>query len=249
MNPIAYFFSFLTITVIIIAFNVQLPPITDALSQEIIARRKAYVASISPTARIIVNNGTHLFFMDDSKQIFGLDDSGKTYSFSGLNSMSVYKDCIKLMHNDSISLCIGRENPDQDITFSLDHVSIIAIKAELLPVLRKNLYVELQKYGVSPTHECEHDGEIWGCDLNSKKFYTACGYFSVYNFSDLRRVTIEDLRDNPLYDGSYIIHVYVKWYEDEEEYEEEYDIHFALKDATFDNLLAMFKGIRNRRNE
>lgn len=65
-------------------------------------------------------------------------------------------------------------------------------------------------------------------------------------FSDLRRVTIKDLRDNSLYDGGYIIHVYVKWdgYDDFE-----YEIHFKSKNATYDNLLAMFKGIQNRKYE
>ena len=215
-----------------------------ALRQETIERRKEYVASISPTARIIVNNGTHLFFKDDIKQIFGIDESGKTYNFSGLHSISVYRDDIDLMHRDSCSLRVGKDYSHQDTTLPLDPVSIAAIKAELLPVLRKNLYAELQKVGISPTHEYEHDGEIWGCDINSKKFYDTHGDFGIYDFSDLRCVTIEDLRDNSLFDGSYIIHVYVKWdgYEDFDN-----EIHFKSRDATFDHLLAMFKGIQNRK--
>lgn len=239
------FIILLGIVAVVVAYSVHSSSKNDVFRQETIERRKAYVASISPTARIIVNNGTHLFFKDDIKQIFGLDESGRTYSFSGLHSISVYKDGIDLMHRDSISLHVGKDHLHQDATLPLDLTSIAAIKEELLPVLRKNLYVDLEKAEVSPTHEYEHDGEIWGCDINSKKFYVASGDFSVYKFSDLRRVTIEDLRDNSLYDGSYIIHVYVKWdgYEDDFDYQ----IHFKAKDATFDNLLAMFKGILNRR--
>lgn len=240
----AFLAILLGIVAVIVVYSAYSSSKNEGLRQEAIERRNAYVASVSPTARIIVNNGIHLFFADDSKQIFGLDESGKTYNFSGLHSISVYKGGISFMHRDSISLCVGKDYSHRDTTFLLDSASIAAIKAELLPVLRKNLYAELQKAGIVPTHEYEHDGEIWGCDINSKKFYVTSGAFSIYDFSDLRRVTIEDLRDNSLYDGSYIIHVYVKWdgYDDFE-----YDIHFKLKNATFDNLLAMFKGIQNRK--
>ena len=240
-----FFVILLGIVAVVVAYSVHLSSKNDVFIQETIERRKAYVASISPTARIIVNNGTHLFFKDDTKQIFGLDESGRTYRFSGLHSISVYRDGIGLMHRGSGSLCIGKDYAHQGATFPLDPVSIATIKAELLPVLRKNLYVKLEEAEVSPTHEYEHDGEIWGCDINSKKFYVTYGDFCVHKFSDLRRVTIEDLRDNSLYDGSYIIHVYVEWdgYEDDFDYQ----IHFKSKDATFDNLLAMFKGIQNRR--
>lgn len=239
-----FFAILLGIVALIVVDSMYSSSKNDALRQETIERRKAYVASVSPTARIIVNNGTHLFFKDDIKQIFGIDESGKTYNFAGLHSIIVHRDGIDLMHRDSTSLCVGKDYSHQDTTFPLDFASVAAIKAELLPVLRKNLYTELQKAGISPTHEYEHDGEIWGCDINSKKFYTASGAFIIHNFSDLRRVTIEDLSNNSLCSSNYCIHVYVKW----DNYDDwEYEIYFQSKDATFDNLLAMFKGIQNRR--
>ena len=75
----------------------------------------------------------------------------------------------------------------------------------------------------------------------SKSFH---GTISVFKFSDLRRVTVDDLRNNSLYNGSYIIHVFVK---DEYSYNDlEFDIHIHTPDETYYNLLAMFKGIRNR---
>lgn len=218
----------------------------DARRHEIIECRKAYVASISPTARIIVNNGIHLFFKDDDKEIFGLDESGTTYDFSGLHSIIEHSDGISLMHRDSVSLCIGKDYSHQETTSSLNYASVFAIKAELLPVLLRNLHKELQKAGVSSTHEYEHHGEIWGCDINSNKFYIASGAFSIHNFSDLRRVTIEDLSNNSLCSSNYCIHVYVKW----DNYDDwEYEIYFQSKDTTFYNLLAMFKGIQNRKNK
>lgn len=245
MEIFILFLILLGIAVSIIAYGVRSSSENAAFRQDAIERRKAYAESLSPTARIIVNNGIHLFFKDDATQTFGFDESGKMYNYSGLHSVSVYKDAISFMHMDAKDVTIGKSVRNQETTFPLDSISITAIKAELMPILRKNLYVELEKAGVSPTHEYEHDGEIWGCDINSKKFYVASGAFSIYNFSDMRRVTIEDLRNNSLYDGSYIIHVYVKWDGFDDDFD--YQIHFNLKDSTFNNLLAMFKGIQNRK--
>lgn len=149
------------------------------------------------------------------------------------------------MHNDSPSLCIGKDYSHQATTFPLDVASINAIYSEMMPVLRNNLHKFLKENGVHPTHEYELDGEIWGCDLDSQQFYCVCGCPQIYPFSDLIRVTIEDLRTNTLYDGSYIIHVYIK--EDTPGLDDnEFEIHIKTPDATYYNLLAMFKGIRNR---
>ncbi len=236
----------LVVVVVIVAFGVYSSSQANKFREEIIAHRKKYVETICPTARIIVNNGTHLFFKDDEQQLFGLDETGKTYSFSGLHSISTFRDVIEFMHSDSMNLRVGRDyGQNYDTSISLDHASVIAIEQEMMPVLRKNLYAELEKEGVSPTHEYEHEGEIWGCDINSKKFYTTYGCSQVYNFSDLRRVTIEDLRDNTLYDGSYSIHVYVK--SDYGWDDSVFDIHIGTVDSTYYNLLAMFKGIQNRK--
>jgi len=216
----------------------------DKIRMETIERRKKYVESISTGARIIVNNGIHLFFKNDEQRIFGLDETGKTYSFDGLYNVSVYRDGVSFFHTESLRLCVGKDYGHQDTTVSLDSVSVAAIESEMMPVLRENLYKELSQEGVVPTHEYEHRGEIWGCDLNSRKFFCTSGCFQIHDFADLRRVTIEDLTNNTLYDGSYIIHVVVK--NDYGWGDTEYEIHFHSQDSTYHNLLAMFKGIRNR---
>jgi len=216
----------------------------DKMRVEAIERRKKYVESISPGAKIIVNNGIHLFFKNDEQRVFGMDETGKTYGFDGLHNVSVYRDGISFFHTDSLSLCVGKNYSRQETTVSLDYASVAAIAAEMMPVLRQNLYKELSQEGVVPTHEYEHRGEIWGCDLNSRKFFCTAGCFQIHDFADLRRVTIEDLTNNTLYDGSYIIHVVVK--NDYGWDDTDYEIHFHSQDSTFHNLLAMFKGIRNR---
>lgn len=209
-----------------------------------IEQRRKYVESISSQTRIIVNNGNHLFFIDNQQQKFGIDASGKLYSFAGLFNMNIYKDGISFKHNDSRNLCVGHDSLHPTTTIPLDKNSIARIEKEMLPILRKNLHIELENNGIFPTHEYDHDGEIWGCDVVSKKFYCTYGCFSIFNFSDLQRVTIEDMSDCELYDGKYIIHVILKNKYDWSE--EDLQLHFQEKDLTFNNFLAMFKGIRNR---
>lgn len=213
--------------------------------EENINRRKNYVESLGPNTRIIVNDGVHLFFKNDEQEFFGVDECGKKYSFEGLHSIMRFKDSISFMHLDGGSLCIGKDCVHPSTTIPLDANSINAIYSEMMPVLRNNLYKFLKENGVYPTHEYELDGEIWGCDLDSQQFYCVYGSPQVYSFSDLIRVTVEDLRTNTLYDGSYIIHVYVK--ENTPGFDDnEFEIHIKTPDATYYNLLAMFKGIRNR---
>lgn len=235
----------LLVIVALVVYGVYTTSKNDKYRAETIERRRKFVESISPTARIIVNNGTHLFFKDDERQFFGVDETRKTYSFAGLHNVSTYKDGISFFHKDSLSLCVGKDYSHQDTTVSLDAGSVAAIAAEMLPVLRKNLYIELGEAGIMPTHEYEHEGEFWGCDINSKKFYNTSGCVRIFDFSDLRRVTIEDLTNNTLYDGKFIIHVFVK--SDFGWDDEQFDIHFKEKNSTFHNLLAMFKGIQNRK--
>ena len=216
--------------------------------EENINRRENYVESLGPNTRIIVNNGVHLFFKNDEQQFFGLDEHGKKYSFEGLQNIMRYKDGILFMHEDSLSLCIGKDYGRQSSTIPLNPASVNAIYLEMMPVLRNNLHKFLEQNGVHPTHEYELDGEIWGCDLDSQQFYCVYGCPQIYSFADLIRVTVEDLRNNTLYDGSYIIHVYVK--EDTPGLDDnEFEIHIKTPDATYYNLLAMFKGIRNRQHQ
>ena len=214
--------------------------------EETISRRKQYVESIAPNAQIIVNNGIHLFFKDDEQQIFGLDESGKTYNYAGLHCISSGSDTISFYHKESVSLCVGKDYSRQDSTVSIDHTSVLAIENAMMPILRRNLYVELLENGVRPTHEYVHEGIIWGCDINSKKFYNTSGSFQIYDFSYLRRVTVEDVSNNSLCSANFIVHVFIK--QDYGWDDMECEIYFKSQDMTYHNLLAMFKGIRNRQS-
>ncbi|MBQ2764443.1 MAG: restriction endonuclease [Firmicutes bacterium] len=125
----------------------------------------------------------------------------------------------------------------------LDNKSVLSIANVLLPILRKNLYNKLSSCGISPTHECVNDGEIWGCDINSKMFYNTFSSIHIYKFSDLRDVTMEDLRNNPNVKSNYRITVTVKddFWTDGWDYTIYVDNEFILN-----NLLSMFKGIKER---
>lgn len=147
------------------------------------------------------------------------------------------------MDNDTHSFyCVGKDPQHETTTFPLDTASINAIYSEIMPALRDNLHKFFEENGVHPTHEYDIDGDIWGCDLDSRKFYCTLGP-SIYSFSDLIRVTVEDVRANTLCDANYIIHVYVK---DDMLSAYEPEIFINTQDAAYYGLLAMFKGIRNR---
>ena len=145
--------------------------------QEIIERKQKYVDSLGPKVRIIVNNPPFLFFKDDGNQYFGYDETGRTYSYSGLRSVSKYKDSITFIHDDAEAcmICIGKDVTQSKPTIPLDQASIYAIYTEMMPILRMNLEKILNEYGVVPTHEYEIDGDIWGCKFRSAS--TTCTEF------------------------------------------------------------------------
>ncbi len=58
---------------------------------EVIERRKVFVESKWPDARIVVNDGVHLFFKDDAHHFFGCDESEKIYRFEDLLSIHNFK--------------------------------------------------------------------------------------------------------------------------------------------------------------
>lgn len=212
-----------------------------------IKRRKDFVTSSFPNARIIVNNGNYLFFMDDVKQSFGIDDSGTTYSYSGLRSINIYSDEINLSH-DSASyqgLKMGKSAFPNDNSVPLDNNSISAIASEMFPILRNNLHKKLTVCGITPTHEYVNRGEIWGCDINSKVYYNTHAYFQIHDFSKLRNVSMQDVSGNPNWKCNYIITVVTKG--DEGWDDDELDL-YVDDSTTLNNLLAMFKGIKDRQN-
>ena len=200
------------------------------------------IKEICLNARIVVNTGKYVFFVNDEAQTFGFDTSGNMYRLSGIRSIFTYQFGIAINHDDlkrSIELGKVYNSP-----LPLAPSDVKAIETEALASLRKRLAATLKQYGVTSTHEYIHDGTIWGCDINSAQFYTTYSTPEIKPFSDLLGVTIEDTSSNTYQESNYIIHVKTK----DETLPEgfEYDIYFKAKDETFNNLLAMFKGIRNR---
>lgn len=214
----------------------------EKANAEIIERRKNFVVSKSPTARVIINNGIYLFYIDSEQGYFGLDESGKTYKLDKIQSVNTYKDCITIIHNNDF-LHIGREPSKYEETVPLDILSVSLIAAVVLPVLKDNLHRKLAEHGVVPNFEYEHDGIIWGCDLKSKVFYSTFGYIRLHSFSDLRSVKEEDLSRNTLYDGNYIINIAIKTMFD---FDDDIDLTFYSKDAKYYDMLTMFKEIKKR---
>lgn len=215
------------------------------LFEETIARRQKFLETIGSNARAIINDGQHFFFVDDVRQCFGLDESGIIYSYEGLHHVSTYRDCISFFHKDSISLCVGKDRTSSKPTVPLDTASVQKIANVMLPILHKNLHDELALHGITPTFEYEHEGVFWGCDMNSKIFYSTFGCIQIYNFSDLHRITVEDMTNISLYDGNYIIRLYIDsgcgWDDNE------CDLTFHSMDTKYYNLLNMFQEIRKRR--
>ena len=166
----------------------------NSLHKEIIDQRKNFVASLSPTARIIVNNGTHLFFMDDAKQVFGVDDSGTTYSYSGVKSLSTGNTYVHISHEKTSwdGLELGKSNTSKEGAVPIDSASISLITNAILPIARKNIHEKLKEMNITPTHEYVNRGEIWGCDINSHKFYFTYGFLNICDFSKLVKVEFDD---------------------------------------------------------
>ena len=212
-----------------------------------IERRKTFVTSSFPNAHILVNNGNYLFFMDDAKQFFGIDESGTTYSYSGLRSINIYNDAINLSH-DSASyhgLQIGKSAFPDDKSAPLDNNSVSTIASAMFPILRNNLHKKLTACGITPTHEYVNRGQIWGCDINSKVYYNTHAYFQIHDFSKLRDVLMQDVSGNPDWKCNYIITVVTKG--DDGWDDDQLDI-YVDDSTTLNNLLSMLKGIKDRQN-
>lgn len=236
------------VLLIVVLFFVVVFAITTAkrnkVFQENIERRQRFLETIGPNARAIVNNGQHFFFVDDTRRIFGLDETRKVYSYEGLQSVGTFRDCITFMHQDSVSLSVGK-SPMVEGSLPLDTASVTAIANVMLPILHKKLHNELAVHAITPTYEYEHEGVFWGCDMQSKFFYSTFGCIQIHPFSALNRITVEDMTNNSLYDGSYIIRLYIKSevFDDDDEF----DLTFHAMDAKFNSMLTMFKEIRKRR--
>ncbi len=215
---------------------------------EIIERREQYVASLEPFTRIVVNNGVHLFFMNDECEFFGIDETGKKYSYEGLKSVCRFDNAIMLCHKDCLDLFfIGKDASHEDTTTALDPVSLNAIFNEIMPILRNNVSYGLEEYGICPTHECEIDGEIFGCDIHSKQFYQVSGAgLQVYDFADFLRIEVKEVLNTKEFNWKYIVEVYT-WHEDSRwnKYPE-IRIYIKSENAEYKNLVALFKIIKSR---
>lgn len=213
---------------------------------EVIARRENFLTTISPNAHAIINNGLQFFFVDDVRGCFGFDESGNTYSYDGITSLLPLLECIEIQHSTAGNICIGKSICDKDSDKTpLDIASISKIINILLPILKNNLHKDLDKHGLVPTLEYEHEGAFWGCDMNKKIFYTTFSCIHYFDFSKLIGTSVEDMTNNQYYDGNYILHLYIK---SEINFDtDEYDLTFHRKDAKFYSLLNMFDEIYNKR--
>jgi len=229
----------------LVIYGVYTSSKNEKMLNEVKERRQKYVESIGPSARVIVNNGIHFFFKDDVQKVFGIDESGKTYDFENLTGISIFKDAIHFYHMKATSLCVGKDVVHPEATQALDPSSLASISSEMMPVLRSNLKRELDVHAIIPTHQYEHEGIIWGCDIESRMFFMTYGSIQIHPFSDLKRFTVEDMRNNSLYSGNYMMSLYIKsdLFPDDDVYE----LSFDSMDSTFNNLLSMFKEIRKRR--
>ena len=239
---------FLVIMFVIIGIAIYSITENNKQRAENIERRKNFVTTVSPTAHIVVNNGAYLFFVDDEKQVFGVDESGNTYSYSGLRSILTGKSHVHISHNNAAwsGLELGKSITSDDAAVPLDRASISAIADTMIPILRKNLYERLVKLNITPTHEYVNKGEIWGCDINSKMFYCTHVHIQIHDFSKLLSVRTEDYSDNSNYVGfNYRIVVTIK-----AEVGQDDEIWINVNDEeTFENLLSMFEEIKERQND
>lgn len=213
-----------------------------------IDKKCSYVESLGPKARVIVNNGTHLFWIDEATQTFGTDCSGKRYDLNAVFALKTREGGLSIQQRANPQFVDVGKSFDCQVPISNDESK--AIKKELLVYIKKKLDDTLASHGVIPTHEYEYNGDIWGCDLNSEQFYTTYGGAAVYDFSKLIAVTIDNGYDEitnlKLANKRILVYVRVEW--DDEPFEYTICADNANKDdeETWNALLSMFKGIRNR---
>lgn len=155
-----------------------------------IDKRRTYVESIGSQARVIVNNGYHLFWIDDATQTYGTDCSGKRYDLNAVFALKTHEGGLSIQQRATPQFIDVGKAFECKIPITVDEIT--AIKKELMVYIRKKLDDTLASYGVISTHEYEYNGVIWGCDLNSKLFYTTYAGAEVYKFSDLISVAIDN---------------------------------------------------------
>lgn len=213
-----------------------------------IDKRRTYVESIGPHARVIVNNGSHLFWVDDATKTYGTDCSGKCYDLNAVFALKTREGGITIQQRAKPQFVDIGKTFECNIPISTDEIK--TIKKELLVYVRHKLEDTLASHGVIPTHEYEYNGVIWGCDLNSELFYTTYGGAEVHKFSNLIAVTIDNGYDAAtnlkLANKRILVYVRVDWDDEPFEYDINADNINKEDEETWNALLSMFKGIRNR---
>ena len=220
---------------------------------EAIKQKESSFKAKYPNAKIIVNDGTNFFFMDDTKQVYGKSEDGPVYKYDNVSSLGKFPKCFTITDMTFKQFPAGFLPNYTNITIgqNYDTPSIPALSASdnndiyhaMMPILRRNLYKVLEENGVVPSHEYENQGDIWGCDLNSRKFYTTFTRPEVHDFEDLIDVRVENYDNSPLIDTKRIIQVQIDLGDG---MDTEMSIMFFSPDSTFHNILKMFKGIKNR---
>lgn len=213
-----------------------------------IDKRRSYVESLGPKARVIVNNGTHLFWIDEATQTYGTDCSGKRYDLNAVFALKTHEGGLTIQQRANPQFVDVGKAFGCNIPISTDEIK--AIKKELSVYIKKKLDDKLASLGVIPTHEYEYNGVIWGCDLNSEMFYTTYAGAEVHKFSNLISVTIDNGYDAvtniKLANKRILVYVRVEWDDEPFEYDINADNANKEDEETWNALLSMFKGIRNR---
>ena len=202
-----------------------------------------YVKQLGDDIRVVVNDGRNLFYVDDVTQTYGIDKSGKKYNFDDINSVSTHKGGLTIQQGDGGFIEIGKTINNLNIMSQWDINSILV---EVQKPIKYKLSRRLEANGITPRAIFDCSGSLWGCDLDSRVFFTTKGGISFYNFSDFLGATVEDPPELKGMDAAAIIHLRVKS-ECDLSGEFEYDIYFNEKNGAYFGMIDMIKGIKNRR--
>ncbi len=232
---------FILIIAIVAVLALVLISLNAHASTQVIERREAYVRTLGNNLRTVVNNGTWLFYAATDGKMFGFDESTPPCRAQDLCSFSVIRGTVSIYQSVSPNrITVGSH------TAPLTKEQTKAICDVLYPIMRQKLQEQLAQRDIHPDKEFAHNGAIWGCDTKKKILYTTQHGISFYRFCDLLSVTVDDGREGAYKVAAKRIHPVVRAaYPEGEAFE--YDLYFYDVDATYYDLVAMFKEIRAHR--
>ena len=112
--------ALLVIVVVVVIYGAYCSSKAKKCRDEVIERKKAFVESHWPDARIVVNDGVHLFFKGDAACFFGCDESGKTYRFEDLLSIQKYNTGIQFSVQPIFDMIkLGKAYPSEEGTVAM----------------------------------------------------------------------------------------------------------------------------------